>query len=187
MIDTDFPPVYNRLRRICETHGFTMPSDPGVGRLLRTLCRSKPGGRLLELGTGVGYSLAWMLEGMDGDARCISLDNDEALCSAVREVITGPQVEILAADGDEWLATYSGPPFDLIFADTWPGKYRLLEEAIGLLRPGGLYVVDDMLPQENWPEGHAAKAEGLRKRLLNYPGLAVVELPFSTGVLIGSK
>jgi hypothetical protein len=30
-----------------------------------------------------------------------------------------------------------------------------------MLKPGGLYVIDDMLPQPNWPEGHAAKAEVL--------------------------
>lgn len=164
-----------------------MPSDFEVGRLLRTLCQSKPGGRFLELGTGVGLSLAWMIEGMDSAAECISLDNDEQLVRQVKEIITDDRVAILFADGDDWLKEYSGKHFDLIFADTWPGKYRLLDETLELLAPGGLYVIDDMLPQPNWPEGHAEKAENLRQRLLDHPSVKVAELPFSTGVIIAAK
>ena len=51
--------------------------------------------------------------------------------------------------------------FDLIFADTWPGKFSQLPETLALVRPGGFYVVDDLLPQPNWPEGHAASLERL--------------------------
>jgi predicted O-methyltransferase YrrM len=34
--------------------GFTMASDAWTGALLRTLAAAKPGGSLLELGTGTG-------------------------------------------------------------------------------------------------------------------------------------
>ena len=40
---------------------------------------SKPGGNFLELGTGIGLSLSWMIEGMDDLSRLISVDNDPQL------------------------------------------------------------------------------------------------------------
>ena len=64
-------------------------------------------------------------------------------------------------DGSEWLKTYEGPKFDLIFADAWPGKYYDLEETLNLLKDGGFYVIDDMNPAPDWPEGHHDKASGL--------------------------
>ena len=33
-----------------------------------------------------------------------------------------------------------------------------------------MYVIDDMLPQPNWPEGHAAKVLNLRATLLTLAG-----------------
>jgi predicted O-methyltransferase YrrM len=53
---------------------FGMASEPLVGALLRALAASKPGGRLLELGTGTGIATAWLLDGMDADATLISVD-----------------------------------------------------------------------------------------------------------------
>ncbi len=47
-----------------------------------------------------------------------------------------------------------------------PGKYDLFEETISILNSGGLYIIiDDMLPQPNWPEGHDKKAGAFIKAL----------------------
>ena len=49
--------------------GFGMASDAQTGALLRrTVVASKPGGRVLELGTGTGAATAWLLDGMTADA-----------------------------------------------------------------------------------------------------------------------
>ena len=48
-----------------EKAGFALPSDYKLGGLLRVLAASKPGGRLLEIGTGTGLAAAWLLDGMD--------------------------------------------------------------------------------------------------------------------------
>ena len=34
----------------------------------------------------------------------------------------------------------------------------MLDEVLDMISPGGLYIVDDMIPQENWPDGHHQKA-----------------------------
>lgn len=46
------------------TLGFAMSCQPRTGALLATLAASKPGGRILELGTGTGAGAAWLLDGM---------------------------------------------------------------------------------------------------------------------------
>ena len=77
--------------------------------------------------------------------------------------------------------------FDLIFADTWPGKYRLLDETLALLNPGGLYVIDDMLPQPNWPDGHAANAEALVERLGRLPAFVTTKISWASGLIVATK
>ena len=71
-----------------------------------------------------------------------------------------------------------------MYADAWPGKYSDLDRALELIAPGGMYVVDDMLPQPNWPEGHAAKAAALIDRLLSLDGFQSTWLEWSTGVIV---
>ena len=53
-----------------------MASEPKTGALLAALAASKPGGRLLELGTGTGLGTAWLLSGMDADSHLDTVDTD---------------------------------------------------------------------------------------------------------------
>jgi predicted O-methyltransferase YrrM len=68
-----------------------------------------------------------------------------------------------------------------------PGKYELFEEAIQLLKPGGMYVIDDMLPQPNWPAGHAEKADAFIHMLELKEDLVFTKLKWSTGIIIAVK
>lgn len=43
-----------------EALSFNMMSEAKVGALLAVLAASKPGGHLLELGTGTGHGTAWL-------------------------------------------------------------------------------------------------------------------------------
>ncbi|PHN03500.1 O-methyltransferase [Flavilitoribacter nigricans] len=184
----DIPEIYPRLLERCEEIGFTMPSDLYIGTLLKTLISAKPGGRFLELGTGIGLSLSWMLDGMDEQSHLTTIDNDPQLAEIAREFFGEvPQLEILCLDGGAWIRDYEGEGFDLIFADAWPGKYFDLEETLDLIRPGGFYVIDDMLPEPNWPEGHAEKADHLISFLENRPDLRLTKMNWSTGVIVAVR
>jgi hypothetical protein len=44
-----------------------------------------------------------------------------------------------------------------------------------------------MLPQPNWPDGHARRADELISMLENRDDLIVTKLNWSTGVIIGTK
>lgn len=167
--------------------GFSMNIDALTGSLLRTLATSKPGGRFLELGTGTGLSTAWLLEGMDDASTLVSIENDPACVQIAHEFLgNDPRLTLLCEDADDWLSRNEAR-FDFIFADTWAGKYRLLDAALSALKPGGLYVVDDLLPLPNWPDGHHAKAEALLADLTTRLELQTTTLAWSTGILIGVK
>lgn len=76
--------------------------------------------------------------------------------------------------------------FDLIFADAWVGKFSHLDETLRLLKPGGLYVVDDLLEQDNWPDDHAPKVERLVADLEARGNLVLAKLDWCTGIIIAT-
>jgi predicted O-methyltransferase YrrM len=75
----DKPKILTEIEAKSKEIGFTMPSDVYVGSLLKTLIASKPKSRLLELGTGIGLSLSWMIDGMDAESSLTTIDNDPKL------------------------------------------------------------------------------------------------------------
>ncbi|MBC6998438.1 class I SAM-dependent methyltransferase [Cytophaga sp. FL35] len=182
------PETYQQLLQKSEAIGFSMPSDILIGTLLKTLVASKPGGRFLELGTGMGLSLSWMLDGMDANSSLISVDNDQDLVNIVKPFFKDDKRVVLqCTDGAEWIRSYRGKEFDLIFADAWPGKYDLLDETLALLKVGGFYIIDDMDEQPNWPEGHNEKAKALVAELEKREDLVLTKMNWSTGLIIASK
>ncbi len=165
--------------------GFDMASEPKTGALLQVLAASKPGGRLLELGTGTGIATAWLLSGMDATSTLISLDTDESVQSVAREFLGDDQrLKLITHDGASFLWRQPKKCFDLVFADAMPGKYEALDEALAIVKPGGYYVVDDLLPQANWPEGHQEKPPILMERLLADPRFFALPLQWASGILV---
>lgn len=168
--------------------GFSMGSDSQTCSLLRTLAASKPAGKFLELGTGTGLSTAWILDGMDADSSLISVDNEaDFLGVAKRFLAQDKRLSLVNSEGGEWIEKNKSQKFDYIFADTWPGKYLLLDEVLTMLNPGGFYIIDDMIPQPNWPEGHQAKARHLLETIETRTDLITTRLMWATGLVIGIK
>ena len=120
-----------------EQIGFQMVSEPLVGALLRTLAVSKPSGRFLELGTGTGVSTAWILSGMDLQSTLLTVDNNAELVAIAQEQLgKDARVEFHVEDGGAFIEKLSNSKklFDMVFADTWAGKYTHLEEALQFLK-----------------------------------------------------
>lgn len=191
MKDSDIrnkPIIHSKIEAKSAEIGFTMPSDLYIGALLKTLIASKPSGNFLELGTGIGLSLSWMIDGMDNNATLISVDNDPSLIQIANDFFGDDErVNLVLEDGAKWIENYDGPQFDLIFADAWPGKYSHLDEVFSLLKVGGIYVIDDMSEQPNWPKGHAEKAASLIEVLENRKDFHLVKMNWSTGVILMTK
>ncbi len=184
----DTPESYSHLLNKCKEIGFDMPSDIYIGTLLKTLIATKPKSNILELGTGMSLSLSWMVDGMDQNSKLTSIDNDPKLIKIADEFFKQDQrVNLICVDGSEWIKNYKGEHFDLIFADAWPGKYSELTETLDLLKVGGIYIIDDMTPQPNWPEGHNKKAENLIEHLESRKDLTITKMNWSTGVIMCVK
>jgi len=184
---TDIPERYKRIKEATDEMHFNMASDVYTGSLLKTLAASKPGGRLLELGTGTGLATAWIVAGLDETSSLVTVENNELLIEVARKNISDGRVEFVLTDGYEWIKNYKGEKFDFIFADAMPGKYDLFDETISLLNVGGLYIIDDMLPQPNWPDGHDKKVADFINVLEKRNDLSLTKLNWSTGIIIITK
>jgi predicted O-methyltransferase YrrM len=187
-VDLGRPTALNAIERDTTTVGFTMISESRTGALLRTLAASKPGGAFLELGTGTGASTAWILDGMDPAATLLTVDGEAKYIEVARRHLGHDRrVTFRVGDGASFLREIRERQFDLIFADTWPGKFDHLEDALALLRPGGLYVIDDLMPQPNWPDDHAPKVAALVAKLERDRRLTVCKLCWSSGIIIAAR
>ena len=187
-INQPIPQSYFAIDQATKESGFTMASDILTCSLLRTLAASKPSGKFLELGTGTGLSTSWILSGMDSNSTLISFDNDEALLAIAKQHLgDDKRLNLVHADGEDWVKNNKGQKFDYIFADTWHGKYLMLDEALAMLKPGGLYIIDDMLRQPNWPEGHHEKVVKLLAALEARKDIVMTKQVWSTGIVIVVK
>ncbi|WP_431678089.1 O-methyltransferase [Kitasatospora sp. KL5] len=185
---TQLPPAVAALRAAAAAHGFTLSCEERTGALLAALAAARPGGRILELGTGAGEGSAWLLSGMDAGARLVSVELDGAVQALARAELAGDgRCEFVAADGGAWLEAYRGEPFDLVFADTWPGKFTHLERALELVAPGGTYLIDDLLPLPDWPAEHTAAVRRIIRYLMDRQDFRTVRLAWSTGLLMAVR
>jgi predicted O-methyltransferase YrrM len=179
------PPALTAILADTAALGFGMASEPKVGAFLSALAASKPGGRMLELGTGSGHGTAWILAGMDAAAHLDTVDTDRAVVAVARRHLErDSRVTFHVMDGAEFLVQAAPGHFDLIYADAWPGKFSHLDQALSLLRAGGIYCIDDLLPQPNWPDGHAPKVAALIEALESRAGFTTARLAWASGLMV---
>ncbi len=165
--------------------GFGMASEERTGSLLRTLAASKPACRFLELGTGTGIATAWLLDGMDSASQLISVDVDARFQAIAHDALSfDERLTLIAQDAISFLQRQASGSFDFVFADAMAGKYEGLDEALRVVKTGGFYVIDDMLPQANWPDGHAPKVRALIADLEARPDLEITEMTWASGIVI---
>ncbi|MCK4412279.1 MAG: O-methyltransferase [Candidatus Eisenbacteria sp.] len=122
---------------------------PLCGAFLRQLALLSGARRVLEMGSGFGYSAYWFLLGMPADGRVICTDGDvenrdRAMAYLERAGLAG-RVEFHVGDALEITPGLEGP-FDIIYNDIdkeqYPAAFNL---AIPRLRPGGVFVSDNAL------------------------------------------
>ena len=97
-----------------------------------------------------------------------------------------PRVEWVLGDGSEWLREAVARPerFDVVFADTWPGKYHDRDLAMELVKPHGWFVLDDLYPQPGWPDGHQANVDRLIADMQSVDGWRTEFLPWGSGLML---
>ena len=182
------PPLVLAAEKCAAAVDFELSCSRDTGLLLRTLAAGKPGGVLLELGTGVGVGAAWMLDGMGPSTRLITIEKHPEAANISREVLADdPRCEVINADAREWLEAYGGKPFDLIFADIGVLKYERRDLTLSHLAVGGMFVADDLLPQPKWVDTHPARVERFHAEIIREPGLCVTFLACGSGIAIATR
>ena len=129
----------------------TTPIGAAGGAALCFLAATIGARAVVEVGTGTGVSGLWLLRGMADDGVLTSIDVDPEIQRAARTTFTeagyGPsRLRLINGMGLEVLSRLRDGAYDLVFIDALPVEYpRHLDEALRLLRPGGLVVLDDVL------------------------------------------
>ncbi|MBU8768806.1 O-methyltransferase [Cytobacillus oceanisediminis] len=181
------PEAYSRILQDSDVLGFGQSCDRKTGFLLKGLAASKPGGSFLELGTGTGASASWIIDGMDEGSKLTTVDIDPTVQSIAKKNLGyDSRITFCCEDGAVFIQNLS-ERFDFIFADTWPGKFELLDKTLDHLNIGGFYVIHDVFPQQKLPEEFRIKATKLLKTLQDRPDLDITELDWSTGLILAVK
>jgi len=187
-LQIQIPEAATRIYQKAAEIGFNASCDILTGGFLRALAASKKQARILELGTGVGYSTSWIVEGMDQESKLTTVEmNVEAVSVAMEQLGKDKRIEFIVDDGENFIRDHSHEQYDIVFADTWPGKFYLTEEALAMVKPGGIYLIDDLNPQPNWPEGHGSKVVDLIAYLETRNDFFLVKLDWSTGLILMTK
>ncbi|HEY6192485.1 MAG TPA: O-methyltransferase [Bacteroidota bacterium] len=122
---------------------------PLVGRLLFMLAQSTRAARILELGSGFGYSAYWFAKALPGGGRVICTEGSEANAEHAniyfRRGKLSRKITFLVGDALTLIDKVEGQ-FDIIFNDIDKHQYpRAFRKALPRLRKGGLLISDNVL------------------------------------------
>jgi len=127
------------------------PVGQGGGAGLCFLAATVGARAVVEIGTGVGVSGLWLLRGMVADGVLTSIDVDPEHQRCARAFFTAAghapsRLRLINGTGLDVLPRLTDGAYDLVFVDAVAAEYpRYLDEAVRLLRPGGVVALDDAL------------------------------------------
>ena len=121
--------------------------DPELPLLTRILQQAKPG-RLLEIGTCIGYSALIMAPFLAEGGMLTTIELDKERYRTAKEYFSrSPYARVITAlqgDAAQWLSRLEGP-WDFVFLDGPKGQYvRYLQLLMPHLSPGALIVADNL-------------------------------------------
>jgi predicted O-methyltransferase YrrM len=141
-------PVLAEMERLGAQREFPIVG-PQVGRLLEVATRACGARRVLELGSGFGYSAYWFLRAVGPEGTVLLTEGSAERAREAEAFLTrggfAGRFRIEVGDGLAVAAALTGP-FDVVFCDIDKHDYpSVLPLARGLLRAGGLFITDNML------------------------------------------
>ena len=166
--------------------------------LLRVLLRIKKPGRVLEVGTAIGFSAILMGECLPEDSHLTTIEKYDKRIPIAREyfIRAGFEEKITLLEGDamDVLKGMEGT-YDFIFMDAAKGQYiHFLPEVLRLLAPGGILVSDNVLQDGDVVESRYAvirRNRTIHSRMREYlwtlkhmEGLETIVLPIGDGMTV---
>jgi predicted O-methyltransferase YrrM len=141
-------PVLREMELLAAERSFPIVG-PQVGRLLHVLARAIDARRVVELGSGFGYSAYWFARAVGPAGQVVLTEGSaERAAEAVEFLERGgmrDRVRVEVGDALELVDRLEGE-FDIVFNDIDKEQYpRVPDKAAGALRAGGLLISDNML------------------------------------------
>ncbi|BAU75577.1 O-methyltransferase [Metapseudomonas furukawaii] len=191
-------PLLARLRE--ETLALPMARwqvAPEQGQFLALLVKLIGARRILEVGTFTGYSALCMAAELPEDGRLLCCDLPGDYNAIARrywaEAGVAERIELRLGPALDTLATLADGAFDLAFIDADKANYPVyLEEALRLVRPGGLILFDNVLWSgrvlEVEPESEDTRAiQALNRALRDDARVDLSLLPLGDGLTLCRK
>lgn len=128
-----------------------VPVFPAVGAALSVLAAATAARSVVEIGTGAGSSGLWLLHGMPSDGVLTTIDVNPEHQRAARQAyaasgIAPQRTRIITGSALAVLPRLTDGAYDLVLIDGDKAEYPdYVEEALRLLRPGGVLALDNML------------------------------------------
>lgn len=174
-----------------------MMTHPDLGALLEALVRATGGRAVLEIGTFVGTSAAWMARALAPGGRIDTLEADPARADRAEAFLDqarlADRVRVHRGPAIETLPGLPDAAYDLCYIDADKAGYpAYLEHSVRLVRPGGLILADNVfsggrvaLPEAERGESAAALAEFTRAAI-DHPRLVTTVLTIGDGVSLSA-
>ena len=158
-------------------------------------------GKILEVGTAVGFSTLLMCEYGSADVSITTIENYEKRIPIARENFRKAgresQIQLLEGDAGEILAGLTGQ-YDLIFMDAAKGQYiNWLPDVLRLMHKGSILISDNVLQEGGIIESHylvERRNRTIYKRMREYlyelkhnPLLETSILPVGDGAAVSVK
>ncbi len=177
--------------------GCGAPSD-GAGALLAMLAASVRAQSVVEIGTGAGVAGLWLLAGMRPDGVLTTIDIEAENQRAAREAFTEAGVRparVRAITGRplDVLPRLADGAYDLVVADGDPLELaEHVEQALRILRPGGVLVVlhalgGDRVPDPARRDEVTTALREVARRLRDDDRVVPVLLPTGDGMLLATR
>ena len=171
---------------------------PGVGAVLRLLAAAASAKSVVEVGTGAGVSGLWLLSGMPPDGILttidIQADHQRAAKQAFAAAGIAPQrSRVITGRALDVLPRLTDGAYDMVVIDADKAEYpQYVEQALRLLRSGGVLAVDNMLWHDKVADPATrdettATLRDLGKALRDDESLLPALLPVGDGVLAAVK
>jgi len=166
------------------------------GSLLAMLARCIGARRVLELGSGYGYSAVWFARALPDDGKVVctdlSRDNRELALGYFRTAGLEQKIEFIVGDALATARDQQGP-FDIVLNDIEKESYPLtIDVAVRLLRPGGLFITDNTLWSGKVADASVtdASTEAIRsfnRQIFSHKDLESLIVPIRDGVAVCRK
>jgi len=169
--------------------------DPSRGRLLELIARLRSPKRVLEVGSGAGYSALWFLKGMPADGILDAIEHNpkaaRALEATIRKAGVENRVRIHQGRALDVLLGLEGP-YEVVFIDADKDEYpNYFEQVFRLTRPGAVILADNMLWHGSTVQGKDRKgARGIveyTKRIFSHPEFSSLILPLGDGLALSYR